>query len=698
MIERCALLAPCRRPILIATKATLFMGQDTRLARSLFREIFPSVEISDRHEWLETDGLGGFAGSTTSGVRTRRYHALLLTATTPPAGRLVLVNGFDAWLESDAGKVWLSAQRYAPDFVNKNECLRSFQFQPWPQWSYRLALDLWLEHEIFVPRGQSMVVLSWRLSGRVDHGYRLTVKPFLSGRDYHSTHHQNEVFRFQPTMEGDRLRWQTYPGIPAIVCRSRASYRHDPQWYRNFLYTQEQERGLDFLEDLAAPGELIWQLDRQNREAILTFQAEGFSEPEQGSLEGGVAELRLSERERRAKITDLNQLSAQAYFVRRGTGKSIIAGYPWFADWGRDTFISIRGLGIATGDLELARDILLEWASHVSEGMLPNRFPDQGEAPEYNSVDASLWFIIAAGDLLDAASGHPGLMNDTGEQKLKTAIEAILTGYQKGTRFQIRLEPDGLLAAGVPGVQLTWMDAKVDGKVITPRVGKPVEVQALWINALAVGKKLSPQWDEIFGRACQAFESRFWNEAEQELFDVVDVDHQSGITDPATRPNQIFAVGGLPLAVLSGPRARQVVDRVEAKLWTPCGLRSLAQDEPGFVPHYIGGPVERDSAYHQGTVWPWLAGPFIEAWVRVRGNTPEAKQEARQRFFEPIRALMTVAGLNHLPEITDAVDPYTPRGCPFQAWSLGELLRLDRVVLAATEPVMCDRPASGEPL
>ena len=226
------------------------------------------------------------------------------------------------------------------------------------------------------------------------------------------------------------------------------------------------------------------------------------------------------------------------------------------------------------------------------------------------------------------------------------------------------------------------MDAKVDGQVITPRVGKPVEVQALWINALAIGKKFSSRWEPLFEKARQAFESRFWNEAGQQLFDVVDVDHQPGVTDPATRPNQIFAVGGLPLAILSGPRARQVVDRVEGKLWTPSGLRSLAQDEPGFVPHYLGGPGERDSVYHQGTVWPWLAGAFIEAWVRVRGNTPEAKQEARERYFESIRSLMTASGLNHVSEIADAVDPYTPRGCPFQAWSLGELLRLDRVVLA----------------
>jgi predicted glycogen debranching enzyme len=642
------------------------------------------VEISDKHEWLETDGLGGFASATTSGIRTRRYHALLLTATNPPAGRLVLVNGLDAWIELAGSKVWLSAQSYAPDVVGKNECLRTFQFQPWPQWRYQLTPDLWLDQELFVPHGQSMVVISWRLSGRADEGCTLTVKPFLSGRDYHSTHHQNDAFRFEPVIEADSAKWQPYNGIPAIVCRSRATYHHDPHWYRNFLYTQEQERGLDFLEDLAAPGELVWQLNSQNREAILTFHAEGFAELDKNSLEDRVAELRLSERERRSKKTGLIQRSAETYFVRRGTGKSIIAGYPWFGDWGRDTFISIRGLGIASGELEVTRDILLEWANHVSEGMLPNRFPDQGGVPEYNSVDASLWFIIAAGDLLDAASARPGLVDETGEQKLKAAIDAILFGYQKGTRFGIRQDEDGLLAAGVPGVQLTWMDAKVDGKVITPRVGKPVEVQALWINALAIGKKFSPEWGSPFEKASQVFESRFWNEAGQQLFDVVDVDHQPGVTEAATRPNQIFAVGGLPLALLSGPRARQVVDQVEAKLWTPTGPRSLAQDEPGFVPHYIGNPWARDSAYHQGTVWPWLAGPFIEAWVRVRGSTAEAKQEARERYFESIRSLMAAAGLNHLPEITDAVEPYTPRGCPFQAWSLGELLRLDRLLAPST--------------
>ena len=639
------------------------------------------IPISDTHEWLEADGLGGFASSTTSGVRTRRYHALLLTATTPPSGRMVLVNGFDAWIQAEEKLFWLSSQRYAPDVVTPNESLESFQFQPWPLWRFRFTEEIWLDQEIFVPRGQSTVVLSWRLCGRINQNFSLSVKPFLSGRDFHATHHENGLFQFEPSENADTLRWEPYPGVPAVVCRSHGNYQHSPTWYRNFLYISEYERGLDFLEDLAAPGTLTWELGNQNREAVLTFSAEGFAEAGPSNLEKWIAELRSTERERREQIRDPIERASESYFVRRGAGRTIIAGYPWFGDWGRDTFISIRGLGIALNRLEWVRDILLEWANAVSQGMLPNLFPDRGTVPEYNSVDASLWYIIAVGDFLDAASGRPGLVNELAEQRLRNAIEAILLGYQSGTRFNIRADNDGLLAAGVPGVQLTWMDAKFEGKVITPRIGKPVEVQALWINALAIAKRFSPKWEHLFEKAVLAFENRFWNEAKHQLFDVIDVDHQPGAVDPLTRPNQIFAVGGLPLSLLSDPHARQVVDSVEAHLWTPTGLRSIAPDEPGFTPRYMGAPFARDSAYHQGTVWPWLAGAFIEAWVRVRGNTSEAKQEARTRFLDPLRSLSCRAGLNHLPEITDAVEPYAPRGCPFQAWSVGEFLRIDRGIL-----------------
>jgi predicted glycogen debranching enzyme len=649
---------------------------------TLFTNILPMALISDSAEWLEADGLGGFASGTTTGIRTRRYHALLLTAATPPAGRTVLVNGFDAWIETGRGNHYLSSQRYAPDVVNPDGVTRLTQFElrPWPRWRFELGDNLAVEYELFVPYRESAVVLIWRLVGDPATKAKLSVRPFLSGRDFHATHHENSSFRFGPDLGRDRVLWKPYNDIPAVVARSRGTYHHSPVWYRNFLYIEERARGLDCLEDLASPGVFEWEL--QKEPAVLIFSAEGFADLNSDDSVEVADNLRRRELARRQKFSTPLVGSAVSYIVRRGSGKTIIAGYPWFGDWGRDTFISLRGLCLAADDLETARDILVEWAGIVSRGMLPNRFPDQGIDPEFNSVDASLWYIIAADEYLRAVASKPKMEDKNVTAKLREAVEAILSGYSAGTRFHIQADGDGLLAAGEPGIQLTWMDAKVNGHVVTPRIGKPVEVQALWINALWIGQSFAPKWQPLFTKASEAFATRFWNDTKGQLYDVVDVDHQRGSMDSSVRPNQIFSVGGLPLNLLSMGRARQVVDAVEAALYTPLGLRSLAPGEPGYTPHYEGDPWHRDNSYHQGTVWPWLIGPFVEAWIRVRGETPEAKRLARQRFFAPLQSHLDQAGLGHVSEIADAESPYTPRGCPFQAWSLGELLRLDRIVLS----------------
>jgi predicted glycogen debranching enzyme len=265
---------------------------------------------------------------------------------------------------------------------------------------------------------------------------------------------------------------------------------------------------------------------------------------------------------------------------------------------------------------------------------------------------------------------------------LKNAISQILNGYREGTRYNIRMEEDGLIAAGVPGVQLTWMDAKVGDWVVTPRIGKPVEIQALWINALAAGYDLISGGVSLYERAMESFRQKFWNESQKCLFDVIDSDHEPGKVDPAIRPNQIFAVGGLPESLLDGERARRVVDTVESHLYTPLGLRSLSPDDASYRASYCGGVWDRDGAYHQGTVWCWLIGPFVEAWVHVRGDSAPIRKAARERFLKPLLDHLQTAGLRHISEIADASPPHTPRGCPFQAWSLGEFLRLDRKVLA----------------
>jgi predicted glycogen debranching enzyme len=656
--------------------------------------------IDSSAEWIEADGLGGFASGTVSGIRSRRYHGLLLTATTPPAGRVVLVNGFDAWVETPSGTFSLSSQRYAPEVIHPDGVSRieSFEYEPWPTWRFRLTNELAIEQEMFVRPGQSAIFIAWRIApvvagigdpGRSDvakkpgspiPATKLFVRPFFSGRDFHSTHHENGAFRFDFEQEGERRVWRPYDGLPAVVTFSNGAYNHQPTWYRNFLYSEEQARGLDAIEDCAAPG--IFEFDLTPKPALLMLAAQGHFLNHIESIETRYLHVRTMERHRRRSFASPRERAADAYLVRRGNGKTIIAGYPWFGDWGRDTFIAIRGLCIATGRLEDARDILAQWAGVVSEGMLPNRFPDQGDAPEFNSVDASLWYIIAVGDYLRAVEKNPKLTLDCHTEKLRAAVEAILTGYHEGTRFRIHADSDGLLAAGESGYQLTWMDARVDGREITPRIGKPVEIQALWLNALAIGAQFSPSWQPVLEKGRAAFAVRFWNGDGGYLYDVVDCDHQPGATDRSFRPNQIFAVGGLPLVLLSPERARQMVDAVEARLLTPLGLRSLAPNEPGYVEHYGGGVAQRDGSYHQGTVWPWLIGAFVEAWLRVRGDSAEAKAEACERFLPPLFEHLQHTGLGHISEIADGDPPHIPAGCPFQAWSLGELLRLERGVLA----------------
>jgi predicted glycogen debranching enzyme len=633
-------------------------------------------------EWLEADGLGGFASGTVSGLRTRRYHALLLTATKPPAGRLVLVNGFDASVETANGSYAISSQQYPPDIVHPDGAKRVIEFssEPWPLWTYLLDDGTKIAQELFAVNGASIVVLSWRMLNPAAKA-TLLVRPFLSGRDYHAMHHENSAFQFHPEMSAKRLVWHPYQGIPGIVALHNGSYQHQPDWYRNFVYDQERQRGLDFTEDLAAPGWFRWELGAG--EAFLIFAAEGFDADllaPARSVEKLAADCRAAERARRGKFLTPLDRAVDSYLVKRGNGKTIVAGYPWFTDWGRDTFISLRGLCLATGQIDTTRDILVEWSNVVSAGMLPNLFPDQSDHPEYNSVDASLWYIVAVHDYLAATAEQNGIVAQGQKKALRKAVDAILTGYAGGTRFGIRMDKDGLLAAGVPGVQLTWMDAKVGDWVVTPRIGKPVEIQALWLNALWIGGQFNDRWNEPFARGLASFNRRFWSERGY-LIDVVDADHQAGKLDASFRPNQIFAVGGLPLSIVEGPRAKALVDAVECRLWTPLGLRSLAPGEPSYTPRYQGGVSERDGAYHQGTVWPWLTGPFVEAWLRVRGHCEEAKREARARFVQPLLEHLNRAGLGHVSEIADAERPHTPRGCPFQAWSLAELLRLERVVL-----------------
>lgn len=673
-------------------------------------------------EWLEADGFGGFASGTVGTLRTRRYHALLLTATRPPGGRVVLVNGVEAWLETDGKRYPLSMQRYGPDVIypDLTASLLEFKTEPWPTWRFQLDTQIALTAEVFVSKATRETVLRWQLAGiqavPKTVAFTLKVRPLLSGRDYHALHHENPAFNFNAQTSGDEtcVSWQPYGDLPAINAATNGLYTQAPDWYRNFCYVRERERGLDFSEDLATPGVFSFNLADGEAVMILSASIASSASVEAPAAEAAgtaalatesagteraaahankstsrrsqaaarAAELAHIEQARRSALGSRLQRSADAYLVARNEGRTILAGFPWFTDWGRDTFIAMRGLLIAAGRFDEAEAILLEWSGTLSEGMLPNRFPDYGDTPEYNSVDASLWFVIAVHDYL--ATIHANASTQT---RLQQAVEAILMGYTNGTRFNIKASTDdGLLSAGVPGVQLTWMDAKVGDWPITPRIGKPVEVQALWINALRIAATWNPQWQQPAERALQAFHERFTDPSTQALFDNVDVDFVKRKVDRSIRPNQIFAIGGLPFPLLEGAAARAVVDQVEAHLLTPLGLRTLAPSDPAYRGHYGGPPLERDGAYHQGTAWPWLLGPFVEAWLRVHGAEADAYAQAKARFLDPLYAHLDHAGLDHLSEIADGDAPHTPAGTPFQAWSLGELLRIENL-LARLNPI-----------
>lgn len=636
------------------------------------------MEEERGREWLETDGLGGFASGTAGLIRTRRYHGLLVVARRPPVDRVVLVSGMEAWVTSEGRTFALTSQRYRggvrhPDGQDR---LRSFLLSPWPRFEFDLGELGALVLELAQRRGAPLTAL--RFSPALRREARLHVRPLLAMRGFHELSRADSGLDLSPAFHEGRVELRPSPSLPALALATDGRYVHAPDWYRQFEYSEELARGLDAHEDLASPGVVEWDLSRGP--AHLAFAAlSSDDDPLARGIASEVVETTFATEAARRAGRDRVDLAVDAYLVRRGAGRTVVAGYPWFGDWGRDTFLSLRGLCLSTGRLAEARDILVEWAGHVSGGMLPNRFPDGEEAAEYNSVDAALWFVVVVHELLD----HPtsgSVLAAQDRARLLEATRAVIDGYTRGTRHGIRVDTDGLVAAGEPGVQLTWMDAKIGDHVVTPRIGKPVEIQSLWLAALDRARHDWPELEGPFARGRASFEARFWCAARGHLFDVVDADHVPGRDDPSLRPNQLLAVGGPRGCWVSPERAAAVIAVVERELMTPLGPRSLGPREPGYRARYEGGVWSRDTAYHQGTVWPWLVGPFVEAWLRVHGESPNTKREARARFVEPILAHLDEAGVGHVSEIADGDAPHTPRGCPFQAWSVGELLRLTRAL------------------
>jgi predicted glycogen debranching enzyme len=649
-----------------------------------------NLERSLPLEWLETNGRGGFSSGSVAGPNTRRYHALLLIARNPPVDRFVLVNHLDETVEMGGQSVSLSTNCY-PGAIHPDGYQRciGFSADPWPTWTYDVG-GAQVVREIFCPQGRDMVVIRWHLAAADGQAAKLVVRPMLSGRDYHSTHHENNGL-WPGVMRGNEsVSWQPYDGVPVPKGFSSGLYRHAPEWYRHVQFPVEQERGLDGEEDWWSPGDFTMGLSEdQSAYLVFTTEAMGAGGATAGPPSASIGAVEVEtlvrdERRRRQKLAEgapradrlVGSLwqAAETYLSDRGTQKTVIAGYPWFADWGRDAFISLPGLCLATGRHDIARQVITVFSEHLSQGMIPNRFPDAGETPEYNTIDASLWFVHAVGRYLDYTKDEEAV-----RRAAWPAVRAILDGYRQGTRYGIRMDADGLITGGAPGVQLTWMDAKVGDWVVTPRRGKPVEIQALWVRALAVGHELAEKFNDTAYaarceddriRAIKSFRARFWYGEGGHLYDVVDGE---GGDDASLRPNQIYAVA-FPGELLDAKQAKQVVQVVEERLLTPVGLRTLAPGDPQYRPRYEGGVHSRDGAYHQGTVWPFLLGPFVTAWLRVHGGTAGATRRARG-FLDGIEQHLGEACIGQVSEIFDADAPHQPRGCFAQAWSVAEILR-----------------------
>jgi predicted glycogen debranching enzyme len=641
------------------------------------QSVCTDLEQARKLEWLETNGLGGFSSSTIAGLNTRRYHGLLTAATKPPVGRFVLLSKMEETLLIDGRHYDLSANQY-PGVVypQGHRYMKEFRLDPFPTFVYEVE-GIEIEKRVFMVHGENTTVIEYEFG--MPEGASvcaLELRPLIAFRDYHGTTHHNGAINRAVHASGAIAGITPYEGLPTLYFGHNAdALEESGNWYFNFEYAMEQERGLDAHEDLFNPLVVRFALHPgATATVIASTQPRAASE---------APRLRRDEIARRSRVLErapsadslVQRLTAAAdqYVVQRGDLNSVIAGYHWFADWGRDTMIALPGLTLMTGRPEIARNILEAFAASADRGMLPNRFPDAGETPEYNTVDATLWLFEAVRSYVHYTGDY-----DFVRERLYPKLKDILDWHLRGTRYGIRADADGLLACGEPGVQLTWMDAKVGDWVVTPRAGKPVEIQALWYNALRILRDLARQFGdsgpaaflgEMAEKARASFTAQFWNAAAGCLYDVINGENR----DASLRPNQIFAVS-LHHAMLPPGQERQIVDCVQRELLTPLGLRSLSPRDPNYRPHYEGGVRERDSAYHQGTVWPWLMGPFISAYVKVHGRSLEAKSQA-ETWLKAFDDHLKIAGLGQISEIADAEPPYTPRGCIAQAWSVAELLR-----------------------
>jgi predicted glycogen debranching enzyme len=646
----------------------------------LGRDVCGHWNAAIAHEWLVTNGLGGYACGTVAGANTRRYHGFLMASLEPPGGRTLLVAKLDVEVDYLGHTYPLSSNEFDGATVDPRGFvhLESFAVEDGvPVWRFAIA-DAIIEQKIFMARGANTSYLRLEVL-RAGSPLTVHVKPLVTYRDFHSQSRGRRPFRALPDT-GATPGCTIDPGDggePYRLTLSRGSYTPADIWYWNFLHREEFARGLDAREDLWGPG--LFSAELAVGEPVF-FSAGVFSAQQPSpddalaAIVGQSARLIAALPKSAPGWVQTLATAADQFLVQRGpnhAATSVIAGYPWFSDWGRDTMISLPGLTTALGRHDAAAAILRTYAAYVEGGMLPNRFADAGGGLEYNTADATLWMFHALHEHLEATHDL------TLAAELFPTLLAIIHAHVDGTRYGIKVDAaDGLLHAGEPGSQLTWMDAKHGDRTFTPRIGKPVEVNALWLNALEVTMRLAGTLENAAARGYCAAQleraaagfARFWNADLGCLYDVLDVDGGTA-ADASIRPNQLFAVS-LPYSVLPTEHMRAVVDLCGRQLLTSYGLRSLSPGDPKYIGHYAGNPYERDSAYHQGTVWAWLLGPFARAHYRVHCDAALAMS-----FLAPVAQHLEDACVGSVSEVFDGDAPHTPRGCFAQAWSIAEILR-----------------------
>lgn len=644
--------------------------------------IFGPSTISDltlggRKEWIETNGIGGYASSTIVGMNTRRYHGLLLAATKPPVGRFNLVGKIEETVRVRGRAYELTTNQYPGVIYPTGYRLqREFRLDPWPTFVFAVE-GLAIEKCVFMVQGENTTVITYRLMEDERAEVKLALVVLAAFRDFHTLTRANATLNGSLKSGPGWVCVAPYDGVPPLYLNhSNAEVSPGGDWYYRYQYERERERGLDFEEDLYHVCTLAFDLTGAGVALVLS------TEQRETQL---VEAWRSSERLRRSRLTcgwerfgsfaqALIRASDQ-FIVRRGESqRTIIAGYHWFGDWTRDTMIALPGLVLVPRCHQPAAEILRSYAEYCSQGMLPNRFPESGGEPEYNTVDATLWFVQAIYEFVLRTKDYAFV-----KEHLYATVLDIIRWHAEGTRFNIRMGPDGLLDSGAPATALTWMDARVGRQPVTPRLGKPVEIQALWYNALRIVQHLAQTFGDrhavkhhadLAENVRHSFLREFWNDDASCLYDCI----TDGQADPSMRPNQILAAS-LPFSMLSPPQLKHVTEAVTRELLTPFGLRSLSPKDPRYQGRYQGDSAQRDAAYHQGTVWSWLMGPYITSRLRVSGHTPSALLEARA-LLSALESHLRESGLGSISEIFDGDPPHEPRGCIAQAWSVAELLRV----------------------